>query len=240
MHIYKSGLLALLGWLALLQPLAAEERILSFDSHITVARDGTLEVREVIKVLAEGDSIRRGIVREFPTSYHAANGHIIVVGFSFESATRDGNPEPWRIEPHDNGVLIYLGSKAVELPQGEHVYELVYRTDRQMGFFADHDELYWNVTGNGSKIHIVSAPVYYHNYMMGQLFASQVHHALCRDVYNGADPSTVIYVGDHRVGEFMKTKVFEPGRRYDWRGLTTFATGEERKPTAFAADFKEK
>ena len=40
-----------------------------------------------------------------------------------------------------------------------------------------------------SKIHIVSAPVYYHNYMMGQLFASQVHHAIARDVYNGADPN---------------------------------------------------
>src|SRR5690606_19069399 len=25
----------------------------------------------------------------------------------------------------------------------------VYRTDRQLGFFRDHDELYWNVTGNG-------------------------------------------------------------------------------------------
>ena len=35
------------------------------------------------------------------------------------------------------------------LPHGEHTYELVYRTDRQMGYFADHDELYWNVTGNG-------------------------------------------------------------------------------------------
>ena len=26
---------------------------------------------------------------------------------------------------------------------------LVYRTDRQMGYFSDHDELYWNATGNG-------------------------------------------------------------------------------------------
>ena len=63
-----------------------------------------------------------------------------------------------------------------------------------------------------SKIHIVSAPVYYHNYMMGELFASQVHHAIARDVYKGADPNTVIYVGNKEVGDFMKKKVFEPGR----------------------------
>jgi len=49
-----------------------------------------------------------------------------------------------------------------------------------------------------SKIHIVSAPVYYHNYMMGQLFASQVHHAIARDVFEGADPQAVLYTAGRR------------------------------------------
>src|SRR3984885_5549024 len=71
-----------------------------------------------------------------------------------------------------------------------------------------------------SKIHIVSAPVYYHNYMMGELFASQLHHAIARDVYKGADPNTVIYVGDKAVGDFMKKRVFEPGRTLTWNALT--------------------
>ncbi|MFL5340744.1 MAG: M2 family metallopeptidase [Gemmataceae bacterium] len=97
-----------------------------------------------------------------------------------------------------------------------------------------------NAPDYGSKIHICSAPVYYHNYMMGQLFASQVHHAICRDVYNGADPNSVIYIGDKRVGDFMKKKVFEPARTVDWRGLTRFATGEDLSPKAFAADFQQK
>ena len=47
-----------------------------------------------------------------------------------------------------------------------------------------------NAPDYASKIHIVSAPVYYHNYMMGQLFASQVHHAIAREVYNGAESET--------------------------------------------------
>ncbi len=45
-----------------------------------------------------------------------------------------------------------------------------------------------NAPDYASKIHIVSAPAYYHNYMMGQLFASQVHHAIARDVLGGVDP----------------------------------------------------
>src|SRR5436853_6298502 len=64
----------------------------------------------------------------------------------------------------------------------------------------------------GSKIHVVSAPVYYHNYMMGQLFASQVHATIAKEVYGGADPKTVIYVGEPKVGEFMKKRVFVPAR----------------------------
>ena len=40
------------------------------------------------------------------------------------------------------------------------------------------------------------------------------------------------------VGEFMKKKVFEPGRTKDWKGLTKFATGEELNPKAFAKDFE--
>jgi uncharacterized membrane protein YgcG len=127
----------------------ADERILSFDSTITVNNDGTLLVQEAIRVRAEGNNIRRGIFRDFPTTYPANDGRQIVVGFAFQSATRDGQPEPWRTESLGNGVRIYLGSAAVTLTHGEHLYELTYRTDRQMGFFADHDELYWNATGNG-------------------------------------------------------------------------------------------
>jgi peptidyl-dipeptidase A len=89
-----------------------------------------------------------------------------------------------------------------------------------------------------SKIHIVSAPVYYHNYMMGELFASQLHHAIARDVYKGADPNSVIYVGDKAVGEFMKQRVFDPGRTLPWNDLTKHATGAPLNAKAFAADFK--
>jgi peptidyl-dipeptidase A len=91
-----------------------------------------------------------------------------------------------------------------------------------------------------SKIHIVSVPVYYHNYQMGQMFASQVHHAIARDVYNGADPETVIYVGNKAVGDFMKKRVFDPGRSLSWNELTRHATGQPLNSQAFAADFKGK
>jgi peptidyl-dipeptidase A len=89
-----------------------------------------------------------------------------------------------------------------------------------------------------AKIHIVSAPCYYHNYMMGQLFASQVHHALSREVLK-KPASEAIYTGSKEAGEFMRTKVFAPGRTLEWNALTKHATGEELNAKAFAADFEE-
>jgi peptidyl-dipeptidase A len=95
-----------------------------------------------------------------------------------------------------------------------------------------------NAPDYGSKIHIVSAPVYYHNYMMGELFASQVHHAIARDVYKGAAPDTVVYVGNKEVGRFMRERVFDPGRTLTWNQLTEHATGRPLSPADFAADFR--
>ena len=87
-----------------------------------------------------------------------------------------------------------------------------------------------------SKIHLVSAPVYYHNYMLGELFASQVHRAIARRA-GVQDPGAFAYVDRPEVGAFLKEKVFEPGNRYSWNELTRFATGEPLSPNAYAQDF---
>ena len=89
-----------------------------------------------------------------------------------------------------------------------------------------------------SKIHIVSAPCYYHNYMMGQLFASQLHHAIARNVLGGVVPLKANYVGSKAVGAFLKAKVFEPARTLTWNGLTRHATDSDLNSKAFAADFQ--
>ncbi len=125
------------------------ERILSFRSDITVRQDSTMTVRETITVRAEGNKIKRGIYRDFPTTYRDNRGNRYTVGFSVESVLRDGRPEPHHEESVSNGKRVYIGEKNTYLGRGVYVYTLAYRTDRQLGFFPDHDELYWNVTGNG-------------------------------------------------------------------------------------------
>jgi len=128
---------------------AAAEKILSFDSSVKVYPDSSLEVRENIRVAASGDRIKRGIYRDFPTRYKDKRGNNYQVDFQVISASRDGRPESYRLERRSNGVRVYLGKSNIYLSPGEYDYTLVYRTNRQLGFFKDFDELYWNVTGNG-------------------------------------------------------------------------------------------
>jgi hypothetical protein len=135
----------------------ARERIVNFDSEIWVHPDSTMTVRETITVIAEGQSIKRGIYRDFPTTYEDRFNNKVVVGFDVIAVLRDGQPEPYHTERRGNGVRLYIGDKDVFIPKGQHVYTIDYRTNRQLGFFEGFDELYWNVTGNGWDFEIERA-----------------------------------------------------------------------------------
>ena len=135
----------------------ADERILSFHSDIEIAADSTMAVTETIRVRAEGNRIQRGIYRDFPTSYVDRYGNRVNVLFEPTDVRRDGKPEKWHTERLSNGMRVYFGDAEVWLGSGEFTYEFRYRTARQLGYFEDHDELYWNVTGNGWDFSIDAA-----------------------------------------------------------------------------------
>lgn len=106
-----------------------------------------MTVRETITVDSTRRKIRRGIFRDFPTRYKDLSGNRFVVGFEVQEVLRNGEREPYRTERLSNGIRI--GDADALIPKGRHVYRITYRTDRQLGFFDDFDELFWNVTGNG-------------------------------------------------------------------------------------------
>src|SRR5690606_26534982 len=94
-------------------------------------------------------SIRRGIFRDFPTRYRDRHGNAVVVDFEVVGVERDGRPEPWFTERMDNGVRVNTGDDSLLPVPLETTYTLRYRTNRQLGFFDAHDELYWNAIGHG-------------------------------------------------------------------------------------------
>jgi len=133
------------------------ERILNFQSHITVHKDRTLTVTETIRVICAGEIIQRGIFRSFPIKYKDRFNNTVRVGFKIFEVKKDNLTEPYHTEKEGDSLKLYIGSKDVFLEPGEYTYSIVYETDRQLGFFEDFDELYWNVTGNDWEFTIEQA-----------------------------------------------------------------------------------
>jgi len=88
-----------------------------------------------------------------------------------------------------------------------------------------------------AKPHFTIAPCYYHNYMLGELFASQVHNHLVHKVLGRESDAGVSYAGRKEVGEFLREKVFGPGAVHPWNEMIARATGEPLTAKYFVAQF---
>ena len=145
--ILKLCLAALLLLCLLSCPAAALETIRRFGADIRVRADAAIDVTETIEVNVEWNQIRHGILRSFPVAYRE-RGHLRKVGFEAAYALLDGRPVSFSVSRSGQYQNIKLGDPHALVPRGLHTYTLAYRTTGQLRFFADHDELYWNVTGD--------------------------------------------------------------------------------------------
>ncbi len=129
---------------------AATEKIYDYKSEIYIQEDSSMIVEETIEVYSAGIEIKKGIYRDFPTKYKDKNGNNYNVGFEVLEVLKNGEKETYTEEKKGNGVRVRIGNANKTLKPGYYTYTIKYKTTRQLGFFKDHDELYWNVTGNGS------------------------------------------------------------------------------------------
>ena len=89
-----------------------------------------------------------------------------------------------------------------------------------------------------SKIHIVISPVYYHNYMLGELVASQLQHHVVTAVLNESGDHADIY-GRPEVGAFFIEQYYGPGSTNDWLTHIERVTGEPLTARHYARQFVE-
>lgn len=125
------------------------ERILSFDVKAQFQEDGAMRVIEEITVLAKGENIRRGIIRELPLSWRRADGKLFRVEYTVESVARNGKSEAYTEKRAKDFLNIRIGLPEQSLSPGRHTYAITYRVKNHFSRFSEWDELYWNVTGNG-------------------------------------------------------------------------------------------
>ena len=127
--------------------------------------------------------------------------------------------------------------------------QVMYRFEKSMYENPDQDlnKLWWdtvekyqsmkkpegrNLPDWATKIHIALYPCYYHNYLLGEILASQLYSYITTNV--AKNPS---FAGESSVGEYLKEKIFKPGARYQWNEMIEKATGEKLTAKYYAKQF---
>ena len=76
-----------------------------------------------------------------------------------------------------------------------------------------------------TKIHIATYPVYYQNYQLGELFASQILDYISKNFYNDIPIDQVVFWNNSNAGKYLKNKIFKPGKKLPWNEMIKNATG---------------
>lgn len=150
---------AVLAWPT--QPVAAQtaEEIRSFAVDLEVREDGVLAVTEHIEYFFPTE--RHGIYRDIPVEYRDDRGRTYRIPVTVTGVVDEqGTAWPYEIENGRSGLRVRIGDPNQTI-SGTRYYVITYELRGALRYFADHDELYWNVTGNGWEVPIsrVSAVV---------------------------------------------------------------------------------
>jgi peptidyl-dipeptidase A len=132
--------------------------------------------------------------------------------------------------------------------------QVMYRFEKSMYENPDQDlnKLWWDLVEKyqmitkpegrdmpdwATKIHIATSPCYYHNYLLGELLASQLYYTITDKVLKTDNPDAASFTNHPEVGKFLIEKVFAPANRYYWNDMIEKATGEKLTPKYYAKQF---
>jgi uncharacterized membrane protein len=118
----------------------------NFHSDITINEDSSFIVKETIEV--EFHRQRHGIYREIPFKYTDEFLKTTGTPLKVLSVTGDSGKEwKYRVKKTGNVINIRIGDPDIYV-SGNQTYVITYKVENALLFFNDHDEIYWNVTGN--------------------------------------------------------------------------------------------
>lgn len=119
--------------------------IQSFKSEVTITPDGTIDVIETVQIHFAGSW--NGFYRTIPIDYKTAQGLNYSLFITPVSAT-DENGNNLKYETSTENGYLKFKIYVPDALDATHTVVLHYRVSDALRFFDDHDELYWNVTGN--------------------------------------------------------------------------------------------
>jgi peptidyl-dipeptidase A len=88
-----------------------------------------------------------------------------------------------------------------------------------------------------AKIHFTIAPCYYHNYLLGELLASQLHNQMISKILKLESDKNLSYIDRRELGDFLRKNLFEAGALYHWNEMIKRATGQPLTPEYYIGQF---
>jgi peptidyl-dipeptidase A len=132
--------------------------------------------------------------------------------------------------------------------------QVMYRFEKEMYKNPDQDlnKLWWDLAEQyqmmkrpegrnepdwATKIHIATYPCYYHNYLLGELLASQLYYYIVANIIKSEDYKFQSFAGKPEIGTYLKEQVFMPGSKWYWNDMIEKATGEKLTAKYYAKQF---
>lgn len=138
-------------------PLAAcAEKIRSYDVSIDIHGDARVSVSEAIEY-DFGQTKRRGIYREIPTTYTRADGrHFRMDIADIHVQNREGVPYEYSITENNEILRIDVGGDKPEL-MGAHTYQVSYTVTGSIIHWDDRDTFHWDIIGLDWQVPIIKS-----------------------------------------------------------------------------------
>jgi uncharacterized membrane protein len=201
----------------------ATEKITSFTGEIKINSDSSINVREVI-AYDFGENQKHGIFRDIPVKYKARGGNYNLRISGIKVADEDGKPYNFTISYPGDDVQIKIGD-ADKFVSGQKNYIINYAIRRAVNYFPDHDELYWNFTGDEWRVPIENSSV---KVVLPENAKENLQAKCFRGVFGStAECETTV---DKNNIEYKSTAPYNPGE-----GMTIVAgwpKGITKEPTA--------
>jgi uncharacterized membrane protein len=203
------------------------ENIDRFDTNIKLNADASINVEENI-YYDFGAEERHGIFRDIIVAYKARGGNYKLRVSDISVSDENNNPYNFTTSYSGSNLQIKIGD-ADKTITGKHLYKIGYTVRRAINYFEDHDELYWNATGNGWQVPISAAKTTV--FLPGEFAEGNVQ----KTCYYGPDGSTAVCdMESPQAGQPVTAVVFSAKELGPGEGLTVVLgvpAGTIAKPT---------
>jgi len=88
-----------------------------------------------------------------------------------------------------------------------------------------------------AKIHLSQNPVYYHNYLLGEIMGAQLLNYIMKNIIKSNDYFSITFYQKLEVGNYLKNEIFKPGSSLYWNDLIKKSTGEYLNPKYYIEQY---